>query len=118
MKLGNRAFLAAGLLVALLLAGVASWYASSAPDGLEKVAGDQGFISQEQEHDLEGSPFAGYETKGVDDDRLSGGLAGVAGVGATLLLGGGLFLLIRRRGTAGPAATGAGAGTDADTRQD
>ena len=121
MRPGNRAFLAAGVLVALLLAGVVSWYASSAPDGLAKVAEDKGFSSQER-HDLqESSPFAGYRTKGVDDQRLSGGLAGVAGVGATLLLGGGLFLLIRRRGTPHPAATGTdtgtdtGAGTDTDT---
>ncbi len=33
-----------GLAVSLLLAGVVSYYASSSPDGLEKVAEDIGFI--------------------------------------------------------------------------
>ena len=32
------------------------------------------------------SPLAGYPTRGVDDDRLSGGIAGVAGVVVMLLL--------------------------------
>ena len=39
----NKKFLAAGFLVSLFLAGVVSFYASSDPDGLEKVAEDIGF---------------------------------------------------------------------------
>ena len=42
----NKNFLLAGLLASLLLAGVASFYASSSPDGLEKVAEDIGFIKK------------------------------------------------------------------------
>jgi hypothetical protein len=90
-------FIVAGLIVAVVLAGVVSGFASSAPDGLNKVAEDEGFIDQEQEHDLSGSPVAGYEVSGVDNDRLSTGLAGVIGVGVTFLLGWGLFVLVRRR---------------------
>lgn len=93
----NRRFLAIGLLVALLVAGVGSYYASSHPDGLEYVAGKTGFIDTAKEPVDTGSPFADYGTKGVDDERLSGGIAGVAGVGLTLLIGGGLFWLLRRR---------------------
>ena len=111
MKLRTSTFLTLGVLVALLLAGVVSWYASASPDGLEKVAEDRGFSSSAEDHRLADSPFADYATTGVDSDRLSGGLAGVVGVGATLLIGGGLFLLIRRRGTAVPAA-GASAAAD------
>jgi hypothetical protein len=110
VKLSTRTFLLVGVLAALLLAGVASFYASAAPDGLEKVASDQGFQSSAEPHDAEGSPFAGYATRGVDDARLSGGLAGVAGVGATLLVGGCLFLLVRRRDTP-PADAAADTGT-------
>ncbi len=95
----SRTFLAIGLLVTLLLAGVASYYASSSPDGLEKVAGDTGFEETARDHDLAGSPFADYGTEGVENARLSGGLAGVAGVALTLALGGGLFLVLRRKGS-------------------
>jgi hypothetical protein len=104
-KLPNRAFLALGLLVALLLAGVVSWYASGSPDGLEKVAEDKGFVSTAEDHHLADGPFADYGTEGVANERLSGTLAGVAGVAVTLVVGGGLFVLIRRR-DADPASAG------------
>lgn len=88
-------FLIVGLFVALVLAGVVSYYASSKPDGLEKVAQDKGFIETEQEHASGDSPLAGYGVKGVKNDRLSGGLAGVVGVGLTVVIAGGLFVGLR-----------------------
>jgi hypothetical protein len=94
-----------GMLVALLLAGIVSYYASGSPDGLNRVAIDQGFDKGEKDHALDDSPVAGYALHGVDDERLSGGLAGVAGVGLTFLLGGGLALAVRRR-SAGAAGGG------------
>ena len=93
----QRRFLAVGLLGALRIAGVGSYYASSHPDGLEYVAGKTGFLDSADDPVDTGSPFADYGTKGVDDERLSGGIAGVAGVGLTLLIGGGLFWVLRRR---------------------
>jgi hypothetical protein len=83
-------------LVALVLAGVVSYYASASPDGLNKVAEDKGFSAQEEESATADSPLAGYETA-VDNDRLSGGLAGVAGVVVVLALAGGLAFVVRRR---------------------
>ena len=47
---------------------------------------------------LDDTPTAGYEVRGVDDDRLSTGLAGLIGVGVTFALAGGLFLVVRRTG--------------------
>ena len=85
------------LLVALLLAGVVSFYASSSPDGLNRVAEDQGFAQAEERHANGDSTFAGYETAEVEDERVSGGLAGVAGVLVVLVLSGGLALALRRR---------------------
>lgn len=95
---GHRRFLVVGLLVALLLAGVGSYYASSNPDGLEYVAERTGFLDSAEESPVAESPFADYQTSGVDDARLSGGLAGVVGSLVVLLLMGGIAWLVRRRG--------------------
>jgi cobalt/nickel transport protein len=93
----RRTFLALGLLVCLLVAGVASFYASSHPDGLEYVAEQTGFIDTAEDSATADSPLADYSTRGVDDDRLSGGIAGVIGVVVMLLLSSGLFWTLRRR---------------------
>lgn len=105
-----RLFWLAGLALALVLAGVVSYYASSSPDGLEKVAAEKGFDKNAEDHDLADSPLADYQTKDVDNDRLSGGVAGVIGVGATLAVGTGLFWVVRRRPSAsGSSASGSAA---------
>lgn len=83
--------------VALLLAGVVSYYASANPDGLEYVAGKTGFLDSASEHGAADGPLADYGTKGVDNARLSGGLAGVVGTVVVLVVAGGLALVVRRR---------------------
>ena len=88
-----------GLAASLLLAGVVSFYASASPDGLEKVAKDQGIDQNTKKHHTEDSPLAGYGVKDIADARLSGGLAGVIGVGATVVAGSGIFWAVRRRRT-------------------
>ncbi|KAB8174767.1 energy-coupling factor ABC transporter permease [Microbispora catharanthi] len=107
--IGLRPVLVGGALVAVLLAGVVSFYASSAPDGLEKVAADKGLSAQEKPHAAEDGPLAGYSVKGVENQRMSGGLAGVAGVGLTVVAGGGVFYVIRRRRRAADSMTPASA---------
>jgi hypothetical protein len=84
-------------LAALLLAGIVSYYASSSPDGLTKVSEDKGFANTEKEHGAADSPLAGYATKDVDNERLSGGLAGVIGVVVVLVLASGVVYVVRRR---------------------
>jgi len=106
----TRVLVVIGLLVALVLAGVVSYHAASAPDGLSRVALDQGFSATEKQHN-DVTPLAGYETAGVEDDRLSGGLAGVAGCAVVLLLAGGLTRVLRARSRAAAAAEGAGSGS-------
>ena len=95
MKANTKLFLVAGLLLALALALFVSPFADSDPDGLTKVADEQGFSQAEQEHDLADSPVADYEVRGVDDDRLGTGVAGVIGVLVTFGLGVGAFALLR-----------------------
>lgn len=97
-RIGTRWVALAVLLVALVLAGIVSHYASSAPDGLNRVARDQGFSDTARGHRAGDGPLAGYRVKAVDDERLSGGVAGVAGVVVVLVLAGGLALVVRRRG--------------------
>ncbi|MGW3089590.1 energy-coupling factor ABC transporter permease [Streptomyces sp. NPDC001108] len=93
----HRGLWATGLVTALVLAGFVSYYASSSPDGLEKVAADQGIDKKTEEHAAKDSPLADYGVKDVADARLSGGLAGVIGVGATVVVGSGVFYVLRRR---------------------
>lgn len=93
----GRRWWAVGLLVALLVAGVGSYYASTHPDGLEHVAGTLGFDDSGRSSATSDSPLADYETTGVSDARVSGGLAGVIGTVVVLGLGGGLFWLVRSR---------------------
>lgn len=92
----RNAFLLVGLLVSLVLAGVVSGFASSSPDGLEKVAEEQGFLDTAEDSALAESPVADYAVEGVEDERLSTGLAGVIGVTITFAFGLGLFALVRR----------------------
>jgi cobalt/nickel transport protein len=93
----SRALWLTGLVVALVIAGIGSWYASASPDGLEWAAERSGFLDTAEDSAAAGSPLADYAVAGVAEDRLSTGLAGVAGVAVTLLLAGGLALLLRRR---------------------
>jgi len=88
-----------GLAASLLLAGVVSFYASANPDGLEKVAADKGLDTKVEEHAAADSPLADYGVKDVENARLSGGLAGVIGVSATVVAGTGVFWAVRRRRT-------------------
>jgi hypothetical protein len=95
----RRTFYVTALLAALLIAGLGSYYASAHPDGLEYVAGKTGFLDSAEEPKTADSPFADYQTKGVDDERIGGGIAGVAGVVVVLVLMSGLALALRRRRT-------------------
>ncbi|MGW4218242.1 energy-coupling factor ABC transporter permease [Streptomyces bacillaris] len=93
----NRGFLITGLVSALLLAGFVSFYASASPDGLERVAADQGIDEKAEEHGAADSPLADYGVGDIANARLSGGLAGVIGVSATVVVGTGVFWVVRRR---------------------
>ncbi len=96
-KFSTRTFAIIAVLVCLALAGLVSAYASSSPDGLNRVAIDLGFDKQQKDHGAKDSPLAGYGAEGVDNERLSGGVAGVAGVLVVLVAAGGLGYAVRRR---------------------
>ena len=93
----QKSFLISGFVASLFLAGVVSFYASSNPDGLEKVAEDIGFIETAEDHTYAEGALADYGVKGVENPRLSTGLAGVIGVVATGVVSTGIFMLVRRK---------------------
>jgi cobalt/nickel transport system permease protein len=95
-------FVAAGAAVALALAVFVSPFASSSPDGLEKVAADKGFMDKaaEGEHVVwKGAPFPDYTVSAIGNEGVSTGTAGFIGVAAVLAAGYlGIRLLNRGRG--------------------
>lgn len=97
IKNDKSRFYVAGLFVTFFLAGIVSFYASSSPDGLEKVADKIGFIDTAKDHALAEGPLADYGVKGVENERLSVGMAGVIGVLATGAVSTGLFFVLRKK---------------------
>lgn len=92
----TRAVVVVGVVISLLLAGLVSYYASGHPDGLEYVGETLGFGESARDSAVAGSPLADYAVSGVDDARLSGGLAGVVGVLVTGAVMAGVLMLVRR----------------------
>jgi cobalt/nickel transport protein len=93
---GNvKLFVVGGLLVAATLALFASPFANSNPDGLERVAEDKGFAASEREHPLKDGPVADYSLRGVDDERVGTGIAGLIGVTLTFGIGTLIFGVLR-----------------------
>ncbi len=93
----SKNLLISGFVLSLALAGGLSYYASSSPDGLEKVAEEIGFIETAKDHSNADGALADYSVKGVDNARLSTGAAGVIGVLATGAVSTGLFMWVRRK---------------------
>jgi hypothetical protein len=89
-------FLIAGVVLALVTGGILSLFASSQPDGMERVAIDKGFEETATAHPLSGSPLADYQMAGVGNSHLATTLAGVAGVAVTGALACGLLYGARR----------------------
>lgn len=96
-RIRTKVLVLVGILLALVLAGGVSYYASGSPDGLNRVAADHGFDETAKDSPTGGSPFADYGVQGIDNQRLSGGLAGIAGVVIVLAVGSGLAVVVRRR---------------------
>ena len=75
-----RWFTVLALAIAIGLATAASPWASGSPDGLEKVAADNGFAQRGELHLVQDdSPLPGYAFPGVKNERLATGLAGFTG---------------------------------------
>ncbi|MEW9124487.1 MAG: PDGLE domain-containing protein [Thermotaleaceae bacterium] len=74
-----------GLLAALIVAGILSPFASSSPDGLERVGEDTGFIEWAKDNIIT-AIIPDYMFPGISHEGIATSLAGVIGVGLTFLL--------------------------------
>ena len=83
-----------GLSLAIILA-IFSFLASSSPDGLERVAEDKNFV--ERTTAIIKSPISDYLFPGVNNEKLAGSLAGIAGVLIVFVLGTALARLLKER---------------------
>lgn len=70
------------LAITVTVAAFLSPFASSYPDGLERVAEDTGFIERESE--LFSAPVPDYLFPGVENEAVGTSLAGIAGALLTL----------------------------------
>lgn len=96
-----KVYIFIGLLVSLVLAIVISPFASSWPDGLEKVAETKGFIKKgEGPQAWKFSPIPDYLMPGLGEGGLATAAAGLFGTLIVFLAGWGLARLIRSRSNA------------------
>lgn len=66
------------VIVSLVIGGFISLFASSSPDGLEKVAEDKGFIVRALEYPFD-TLAPGYAVSGISSEVLAAVLAGILG---------------------------------------
>lgn len=74
-----RKFIFICLLVSLAIAAFLSPFASSNPDGLERVAEDKGFLHLSEGKEVVQSPMPDYVMPGIKNETVAGSLAGVTG---------------------------------------
>jgi hypothetical protein len=91
-RISTRLLTILALALAVGLATGVSPYASSAPDGLERVADDQAFLDRGEHRD---APAPDYAFPGVDDPQLATGLAGFAGTLGVFAIGFGIATATR-----------------------
>jgi hypothetical protein len=89
-----RLFTVVALALAIGLAAALSPFASSSPDGLERVAAEESFADEAHRSD---APLADYALPGIENERVATGVAGFLGVLGVFALGSGLAFVIRRR---------------------
>ena len=91
-------FTLVSLVTALFLATVVSPWASSSPDGLEKVAHDKGFAATAEDKPLwTAAPLADYAVARIKHEPVATGLAGLIGTVLVFAATVGLARLLRVR---------------------
>jgi hypothetical protein len=82
----RRAWILTALVAALIVAGVISFWASAAPDGLEKTSAAAGILPPDKDSSALPAPLNNYQVAGLSNHFLSNALAGLAGALLVLVL--------------------------------
>jgi len=97
MKSQLKGFLWIGLGVALLLAIFISPFASSSPDGLEKVAEEKGLLEKGDGSTLwRFAPIPDYLIPGIENEKLATAIAGLIGTVGIFMIAIGLGKILRK----------------------
>lgn len=91
----NRKFLITAFIVSLFVVILLAPFASSFPDGLERVAEDKGFIEKDSGSLIQ-ALFPDYEATFTRSPYLKVVIPGVFGVAATFLVASGTALILTR----------------------
>ena len=75
----NRREMLIGLCAALLVGGFISLFASSRPDGLQRVATDKGFLRKGEVRPAVSAPIPDYALQGLKNKKLALSLSGILG---------------------------------------
>jgi hypothetical protein len=106
VRVSTKVFVIVALAVAVGLGSAVSPFASSSPDGLQKVAAQKSFLDQGRSHAVQkDAPIGNYAFPGIDDPRIATGVAGFVGVLFVFAFGYGLAFVLRRRGPRSSDAT-------------
>ena len=92
----SRRTVVAALVAIGALVAFAAPRASDEPDGLQRVARDEGFARAEREHALADGPLADYSVPGLEDENVSTGVSGLVGVALAFTVACGAFGLLGR----------------------
>jgi cobalt/nickel transport protein len=87
-----------GLAAALAIALFLSPFASSWPDGLDRVAKDLGFFEKGEGAEVLQAPIPDYKIPGLDNEGFSTALSGTLGTLAMFGIGFGVACVLRRKG--------------------
>ena len=86
-----------GLFIAVAVAIFLAPFASSHPDGLEKIAEEKGFLHKGESTELFHAPIPDYEMPGVKQEKIAVSIAGIIGTLVTFFAAYGIGYSIKKR---------------------
>jgi cobalt/nickel transport protein len=101
-KVTQKRFILWGISLALIIAVCLSPWASTLPDGLERVAENLGFVKKAETPGVtwwQKAPFADYKIPGIQNEGWAKGLSGLLGSLALIGLGWGIGRVIKHKGS-------------------